>query len=387
MGETAEKTTAVLLAFCLLCTFLTTAAVGEDSFFAAISLKRVTEGELYYGDQFTVGAEISCANMSCSIAWERQTDEKWEAVAHGEKYTFALNADNARRNLRVTLVGENGESITSSVFTMPAVTPMTREEKRSAEENDGTKEDAPAEPADEEPGETENTVPAEADVNPPDAEGADEMAETAEEVPEKPEHTKPEDVIDEVPDAEDTDEAAEAADEIPEEPEHTYSDGEEDVPDGEDNVPDAEDTDEAAEAADEIPEEPANTEAEDVKDEAPDAEDADGTAVPADEADETGSSPAAQNGMIILHSSIEDAEYVYEGEEVTLTAEIVGLDNTEYTLQWYVSTDGGDSYEKIDDADGAEYVYEANEDSICWIWKLTLVIGKARAGQAEEIHP
>ena len=134
MGETAEKTTAVLLAFCLLCTFLTTAAVGEDSFFAAISLKRVTEGELYYGDQFTISAVISSANMNCSVAWERQTDERWEQAAQGERYTFTLNDGTARRNLRAVLYGENGETVTSSVFAMPAVNPMTREEKRAAEE-------------------------------------------------------------------------------------------------------------------------------------------------------------------------------------------------------------------------------------------------------------
>ncbi len=58
--------------------------------------------------------------------------------------------------------------------------------------------------------------------------------------------------------------------------------------------------------------------------------------------------------------------------QVTLTAVVQGFDE-EYTLQWWVSTDGTEeSMQEIPGATGKTYTYQLNEQTITWKWRVVV---------------
>lgn len=72
---------------------------------------------------------------------------------------------------------------------------------------------------------------------------------------------------------------------------------------------------------------------------------------------------------IKLSSDWPEGEPAYEGDMITLTAELIGFENVNYTLQWQHSTD---MQEWVNEpgANGASFTYELNETTCEYIWRV-----------------
>ena len=157
------------------------------------------------------------------------------------------------------------------------------------------------------------------------------------------------------------------------ETEEEITEPEEEIPETEEEIPETEGSDETdnAEQNEEV-EEPVET----------------GTSAEAgDDPDQAAGEPetAAEiqpdepdiERYIIVHSSVEGQKRIYTNSYVKLTAEPVGYDGTEYTVQWYYSPDGGDTQIPIPGANSLKYVYQINNENLHYIWsvKVTPVDG------------
>jgi hypothetical protein len=72
---------------------------------------------------------------------------------------------------------------------------------------------------------------------------------------------------------------------------------------------------------------------------------------------------------ISITSDWPEGEPAYEGDMITMTAELIGFENLDYTLQWQHSTD---KQEWIDEpgANGTSFTYEMNETTCQYTWRV-----------------
>ena len=66
---------------------------------------------------------------------------------------------------------------------------------------------------------------------------------------------------------------------------------------------------------------------------------------------------------VIVHSTLDGVEDVYEGTKVTLTGELIGYEGLDYRLQWYFRKDGIGDYILIEGADQLTFTYRIDQDN------------------------
>lgn len=82
----------------------------QTPFTGSVKLERKGEGNLYFGDEVTLTANVQNANKLYEIRWEvnRQNEEGWTTISgeNGTDYDFVLTQENANFEYRVVLVTE-----------------------------------------------------------------------------------------------------------------------------------------------------------------------------------------------------------------------------------------------------------------------------------------
>lgn len=74
-----------------------------------------------------------------------------------------------------------------------------------------------------------------------------------------------------------------------------------------------------------------------------------------------------------LTSTLDGVKTIEEGTEIVITATLEGfLEEDQYTIAWYYSSDGGQSYYPIESADGLEYRYNITVENAHNIWKIVI---------------
>lgn len=79
-----------------------------------------------------------------------------------------------------------------------------------------------------------------------------------------------------------------------------------------------------------------------------------------------------ENGVyraIKLTSDWPAGEPAYAGTMITMTAELVGFENVDYTLQWQYSVDGKEWFNEPG-ANGATFTFELNETTVQYYWRV-----------------
>ena len=104
---------------------------------------------------------------------------------------------------------------------------------------------------------------------------------------------------------------------------------------------------------------------------APETAEADGDSVTEEAAVEE--KPAVER-KVITHSSLEGLTEIYEQSYVVLTAELIGFEDTAYTVQWQFSPDGGETVIDIPGANELTYIYQINEANFQYIWSVKVVL-------------
>ena len=231
-------------------------------------------------------------------------------------------------------------------------------EPAPAESAEAAPEEAQEEPADEAAGETAAEIPEET---------ADETsAETSEEAAEES--------ADETPDETPEEAAEESADETSAEtPEEAAEESADETPDetpGEAAEETADET--SAETPEEAAEEPADETPEEASEE-PAGE------TPEESADETGEeAPEAEEPEEVPEESVPRKVTIFTsrravmrvGEQVELTSLLEGFDGDEVRYQW--ECDKGEGFMPVEGADGASYVFTADEETLRWTWRLVV---------------
>ncbi len=87
---------------------------------------------------------------------------------------------------------------------------------------------------------------------------------------------------------------------------------------------------------------------------------------------ESGAEENVAERQAIIHSSLEGKEFIYVGDEVTLTAELIGFDDVQVTLQWMYSDDGGKTFKPIEGANEQTYTYRVDKKNFYYIWQLVV---------------
>jgi hypothetical protein len=87
------------------------------------------------------------------------------------------------------------------------------------------------------------------------------------------------------------------------------------------------------------------------------------------------------NRRIIVHSSLEGVSEILEGSDVTLSGELVGYDNTDYTVQWYYRLNGQGDYIPIEGATDLVYVYQITQENKANTYHLGVTVTEFADGQ------
>ena len=77
---------------------------------------------------------------------------------------------------------------------------------------------------------------------------------------------------------------------------------------------------------------------------------------------------------VIVHSSLEGVEVVHEGDEVTLTGELIGYEGVDYRLQWYYRKDGTGDYIMIDGADQLTLSFRITKENFYNTYSLGVIV-------------
>ena len=76
---------------------------------------------------------------------------------------------------------------------------------------------------------------------------------------------------------------------------------------------------------------------------------------------------------VVLASSLDGVKYIEEGTEIVITATLEGFrDDDQYTVYWSYSSDGGKTYQIIEDAHDLEYRYLITIDNAHNIWQIVI---------------
>ena len=69
-----------------------------------ITISRQGSGDIYYGDEVTLCANVKNAAGDYSVVWERYTPDGWIKVGSGLTYTFTVTETTAASDFRAMLV-------------------------------------------------------------------------------------------------------------------------------------------------------------------------------------------------------------------------------------------------------------------------------------------
>ena len=77
---------------------------------------------------------------------------------------------------------------------------------------------------------------------------------------------------------------------------------------------------------------------------------------------------------LIIHSSLEGMDFVFEGTTVTYEAELVNfLAEDQYKIQWKYSEDG-EEFIDIEDANDLIYEYQIDMENASYTWRISIVL-------------
>ena len=87
---------------------------------------------------------------------------------------------------------------------------------------------------------------------------------------------------------------------------------------------------------------------------------------------------------VALYSNVDGLEAIYEGTEITLTAELTGFENDLYAIKWQYSADGGATFVDIEGAGGLQYSFVINDENAAYFWKINISILEPVVEEAAE---
>ena len=101
-------------------------AATEELFTADISIELTNTGDLHFGDELQLKAVVGGANRSYENTWQNRDlptpsneEPEWEQIETGETYQLLLTEETAKREYRVLLIADNGETIASGEYRLP----------------------------------------------------------------------------------------------------------------------------------------------------------------------------------------------------------------------------------------------------------------------------
>jgi len=124
-----------------------------------------------------------------------------------------------------------------------------------------------------------------------------------------------------------------------------------------------------AQAEEEVPEESDEVEDEDEFDE---DEGEDEGLADLDDAGSMNDEPGEVKRQVIIESS--QGEIVTEGDRITLTSHLVGFGDAKVAYQWQVDRGDGNGWVNVDGANGYQYQFIANRETIQYSWQLIVTI-------------
>ena len=127
-----KKTAAIVLALSLVVFGFAVGASGEEytPFAADVLISDNYSGQLYYGDELTLYANVPYANMGYYAVWEVETGNgEWREFGYDDSLTLGIDGTTADWKVRLTLVGDNGETVSSDAYLIPSAYEFTREEE------------------------------------------------------------------------------------------------------------------------------------------------------------------------------------------------------------------------------------------------------------------
>lgn len=133
-------------------------------FTANVSIQLRNTGDIFEGDTVRLDAMISGANMGYTAAWQSRElptdadkDPAWNQIAAGETCALTMSQEAAKLEYRVLLTADNGETVSSAEYRLPAPAVKTEnvetaaetEETEESEESEETEEPEDAASAEE----------------------------------------------------------------------------------------------------------------------------------------------------------------------------------------------------------------------------------------------
>ncbi len=91
-----------------------------------------------------------------------------------------------------------------------------------------------------------------------------------------------------------------------------------------------------------------------------------------DDAGSLNEEPAEVKRQVIIESS--QGEIVTEGDRITLTSHLVGFGDAKVAYQWQVDRGDGNGWVNVDGANGYQYQFIANRETIQYSWQLIVTI-------------
>jgi hypothetical protein len=82
--------------------------------------------------------------------------------------------------------------------------------------------------------------------------------------------------------------------------------------------------------------------------------------------------PAEVKRQVIIESS--QGEIVTEGDRITLTSHLVGFGDSKVVYQWQVDRGDGNGWVNVDGANGYQYQFIANRETIQYSWQLIVTV-------------
>ena len=77
---------------------------------------------------------------------------------------------------------------------------------------------------------------------------------------------------------------------------------------------------------------------------------------------------------IKLSSNVDGMEAVYAGTTIVMTAQLVGFENDQYSIQWKYSADNGATMVDIEGATGLQYSFVIDDSNAHYIWSIVITI-------------
>ena len=91
-----------------------------------------------------------------------------------------------------------------------------------------------------------------------------------------------------------------------------------------------------------------------------------------DDAGSMNEEPAEVKRQVIIESS--QGEIVTEGDRITLTSHLVGFGDSKVVYQWQVDRGDGNGWVNVDGANGYQYQFIANRETIQYSWQLIVTV-------------